>query len=195
MDPADVNEGSLNEPLLITVMDDVLMVSLMVSVLCSTKDASGGDGHSATLHSSSEEKTEKGWGESRQRDTWTQLVYVESCSLHGTFHQKPFNIATWNTWWMGVGKRTRVITGEVGGIESCGSGVCVAGISSCFAVSCESLRTYRRMSPPFSTHGLFIGVNEQAHRMNLQKGLILPASTACMPLTVLPIKLKMPKLT
>lgn len=94
MDPADVNAGSLNEPLLITVMDDVLMVSLMVSVLCSPKDASGGDGHSATLHSSSEEKKKKGWGESRQRDTWTQLVYVESCSLHGTFQQKPFNIAT-----------------------------------------------------------------------------------------------------
>lgn len=176
-------------------MDDVLMVSLMVSVLCSPKDVSGGDGHSAALHSSSEEKKKKGWRESRQRDTWTQLVYVESCSLHGTFHQKPFNIATWNTWWMGVGKRTRVITGKVGGIESCGSGVCVAGISSCFAVSCESLRTYRRMSPPFSTHGLFYWSQRTSSQNEPAKGLVLPASTACMPVTLLPIRLKMPKFT
>lgn len=69
---------------------------------------------------------------------------------------------------MGVGKRTRVIIGMVGVTESCGSAVCVTGISSRSAVSCESLRrVYRRISPPFLTHGLFIVAIVQAHRMNL----------------------------
>lgn len=75
----------------------------------------------------------------------------------------------------GVGMRTRVIIGTVGVIESCGSAVCVTGMSSRSAVSCESLRRVeRRISPPLLAHGLFIvAVVQAVHRRNLLKGHIM----------------------
>lgn len=155
----------------------------MVSVLYSLKDGSGGGGHSATLHSSSEEKKKEGQGKKRQRDVWTLLVYVEFCPLHGAFHQRFFNIATWNTWWMGA--RTRVIIGTVGGIKSCGRGVCVTDISSRFVASCESLRIWGGSLPPFFTQIFFYCSGCTSLQNEPAKGthhvFLRHAASACMP--------------
>lgn len=75
---------------------------------------------------------------------------------------------------MGVRKRTRVVIGMVGVIESWGSAVCITSISSCSAILYESLRkVYRRISTSLLTHGLFIVAVVQTHRMNLLKGHIV----------------------
>lgn len=76
----------------------------------------------------------------RKGNAYTELVYVELCSSHGAFHWAQFNKATWNEPWMGVGKSTRIITGKVGVIESCGRVVCDAGTSSRSAVSMWNIK-------------------------------------------------------
>ena len=79
----------------------------------------------------------------------------ESCSLDEAVHWRPFNTATVKHMKMGVRKRSRVIFGTVGVIESQGSAVCVTGISSHYVVSCKSLRgVYRRIATLVLTHVL-----------------------------------------
>lgn len=80
----------------------------------------------------------------RKGNAYTELVYVELRSTHGAFHWAQFNKATWNEPWMGVGKSTRIITGRVGVIESCGRVVCVAGTSSRSAVLMWNIKNLQK---------------------------------------------------
>lgn len=101
----------------------------------------------------------------RKGNAYTELVYVELCSSHGAFHWAQFNKATWNEPRMGVGKSTRIITGRVGVIESCGRVVCVAGTSSCSAVLMWNIKNLQKnFTFLFSTQGTFdCGLQAQAH--------------------------------
>ncbi len=139
----------------------------MVSASYRPKDGCGGDGQSTTLHSSSEEKKKEGREKRYQCLNITCLWWA--LRLTWGFPPKAFQHSNLKHMVeMGVGKKTRVIIGTVGVIESCGSTVCVYGVSSRSAVSCESLwRVYRRISTPLLTHELFVVAVVQARRMDL----------------------------
>lgn len=119
--------------------------------------------------------------------------------LHWAFHQSPFNIATRNTWWIGVERNPRAIIGIVGVLKSFGSGVCTTGISSHFVV-CESLKNVS----PFLTQELFILVFGHTDTINLQRGhrkfflaccFCSHASGCCSSLSMFAYCVQMAKLT
>lgn len=133
-----------------------------------------------------EEVGTDGKGESTGRDTsvWTSVVYGESCSLHGAFHQRAFNTATWNTRWkQELGMRTRVITGTVGScrvMRECS--MCDWQILPFCGFIWIIKRVYRRSSALVLTHVLCIVTVVQTHTMDAKMAhhvLYLPAAPTC----------------
>lgn len=131
--PVDVDEGGLNEPLLITVMDGVLRLRSRRCYLFYTglKKGLGEMGRAPqSIHQvrkRRKNKTEKRYQCLNISCLWWVLLLTWGFPPTAFQHSNMKHMVE-----MGVGKRTRVIIGTVGVIESWGSAVCVTGISSRF---------------------------------------------------------------
>lgn len=101
---------------MITVMDDVLMDLLSrrwYLFLHRPKDGSGGDGHNATLHSSCKERKILLFEHKLFMVSPAPYMGLSTKGLSTVKHSNMKHMVD-----MGVGKRTRVIIGTVGVIES-----------------------------------------------------------------------------